>query len=109
LLGFGQVARYLGYNALLDFFPTMNLKPNETCADNFCIKRQKEYSLLEQKNTKDLNELDSETKKVDLHPDNEYGNFNLAYLTFFSMRIKYVSKIPGRFISPIYRYQKFIG
>ena len=46
LLKFGKVSRYLGYNALLDFFPTMTLKPNEDCADNFCCKRQKEFKVI---------------------------------------------------------------
>lgn len=45
LLKFGKVTRYLGYNALLDFFPTMTLKPNEDCADSFCVKRQKEFQV----------------------------------------------------------------
>nr|CAG4642558.1 EOG090X07G2 [Evadne anonyx] len=42
LLKFGQVTYYLGYNAMQDFFPTMSMKPNETCDDNFCRQRQKE-------------------------------------------------------------------
>jgi len=45
LLKFGKVSRYLGYNALLDFFPTMELKPNDECGDSFCIKRQKEFQV----------------------------------------------------------------
>lgn len=36
LLGFGEVSDYLGYNALIDFFPKMALKPNTTCDDSFC-------------------------------------------------------------------------
>ena len=43
LLKFGQVTRYLGYNALLDFFPTMSMKPNQSCDDSFCRTRQAEY------------------------------------------------------------------
>jgi ubiquitin-like modifier-activating enzyme 5 len=45
LLKFGKVSHYLGYNALLDYFPTMCLKPNETCSDSFCVKRQKEFQV----------------------------------------------------------------
>jgi ubiquitin-like modifier-activating enzyme 5 len=45
LLKFGKVSNYLGYNALLDFFPTMTLKPNDACADSFCVKRQKEFQV----------------------------------------------------------------
>ncbi|XP_050314806.1 ubiquitin-like modifier-activating enzyme 5 [Anthonomus grandis grandis] len=44
LLQFGQVSNYLGYNALNDFFPTMNLKPNPNCDDRNCQKRQVEYA-----------------------------------------------------------------
>ncbi|XP_058840635.1 ubiquitin-like modifier-activating enzyme 5 [Topomyia yanbarensis] len=41
LLNFGTVSDYLGYNAMIDFFPKMSLKPNPTCDDRFCIERQK--------------------------------------------------------------------
>ena len=45
LLGFGEVTYYLGYNALQDFFPTMALKPNESCDDKNCVKQQQEYKV----------------------------------------------------------------
>ena len=45
LLNFGTVTKYLGYNALQDFFPVMSLKPNESCSDSFCVKRQKEFQV----------------------------------------------------------------
>ena len=35
--------RYLGYNAMLDFFPTMSMKPNESCDEYFCRQRQAEF------------------------------------------------------------------
>lgn len=41
LLKFGEVTEYLGYNALNDFFPQFNLKPNPTCDSNACLKQQK--------------------------------------------------------------------
>ncbi|XP_053690392.1 ubiquitin-like modifier-activating enzyme 5 [Sabethes cyaneus] len=44
LLNFGTVSDYLGYNALIDFFPKMNLKPNPTCDDRYCIERQKDFA-----------------------------------------------------------------
>ena len=47
LLGFGQVTPYLGYNAMVDFFPTMTLKPNTDCDDYFCRQRQKEFAVKE--------------------------------------------------------------
>ncbi|PIA51133.1 hypothetical protein AQUCO_01100164v1 [Aquilegia coerulea] len=45
LLQFGQVSPYLGYNALKDFFPTMEMKPNPQCSNLACLERQKEYAL----------------------------------------------------------------
>ncbi|KAL1492810.1 hypothetical protein ABEB36_010992 [Hypothenemus hampei] len=44
LLQFGQVSNYLGYNALNDFFPIMNLKPNPNCDDKNCQNRQLEVA-----------------------------------------------------------------
>ncbi|GAB4860440.1 hypothetical protein Ancab_035600 [Ancistrocladus abbreviatus] len=45
LLKFGHVSRYLGYNALKDYFPTMEMKPNPQCSNAACLERQKEYIL----------------------------------------------------------------
>lgn len=45
LLKFGQVTPYLGYNALKDFFPTMEMKPNPQCSNSACLERQREYIL----------------------------------------------------------------
>ncbi|KAK9668909.1 hypothetical protein RND81_13G095300 [Saponaria officinalis] len=45
LLKFGQVSRYLGYNALKDYFPTMEMKPNLQCPNSACLERQREYML----------------------------------------------------------------
>lgn len=30
--------RYLGYNSLKDFFPTMDIKPNPACINPLCCK-----------------------------------------------------------------------
>lgn len=43
LLSFGEVSNYLGYNALIDFFPKMDLRPNPQCDDRFCRQRQEEF------------------------------------------------------------------
>ncbi|OAE21811.1 hypothetical protein AXG93_2550s1500 [Marchantia polymorpha subsp. ruderalis] len=43
LLGFGVVSKYLGYSALKDFFPTMEMKPNPQCTNNSCLQRQREF------------------------------------------------------------------
>eukprot|EP00123_Amoebidium_parasiticum_P003280 comp14571_c0_seq1/m.10834 comp14571_c0_seq1/g.10834 ORF comp14571_c0_seq1/g.10834 comp14571_c0_seq1/m.10834 type:complete len:404 (-) comp14571_c0_seq1:175-1386(-) len=44
LLHFGTVTRYVGYNALEDFFPTMALGPNPQCPNSHCRSRQQEYN-----------------------------------------------------------------
>ncbi|KAL5275709.1 UBA5 family protein [Megaselia abdita] len=44
LLNFGEVSDYLGYNAMIDFFPKMSLKPNPSCDDRHCLLRQKEFA-----------------------------------------------------------------
>jgi ubiquitin-like modifier-activating enzyme 5 len=44
LLGFGEVSHYLGYSALIDFFPKMSLKPNPQCDDRHCVERQKDFA-----------------------------------------------------------------
>lgn len=77
LLNFGQVTKYLGYNALLDYFPTMTLKPNESCSDSFCVKRQKEFQEREaQRLAEEANKavVEEQVDDVDLHPDNEFRN-----------------------------------
>ena len=67
LLKFGNVTHYLGYNALQDFFPTMNMKPNPNCDDLFCLKRQKEFEEI----PKEIN-LDEYKEEV-VHEDNDWG------------------------------------
>ena len=68
LLNFGSVTPYLGYNAMVDFFPTMTLKPNSDCDDYFCKQQQKAFAKkdaerlrLEQLNKKDVSESFSPT------------------------------------------------
>ncbi|KAK1294546.1 Ubiquitin-like modifier-activating enzyme 5 [Acorus calamus] len=34
-----------GYNALKDYFPTMEMRPNPQCSNLACLERQKEYDL----------------------------------------------------------------
>ncbi|CAK9158768.1 unnamed protein product [Ilex paraguariensis] len=46
LLKFGHVSPYLGYNALKDYFPTMEMKPNPQCSNAACLECQKEYILV---------------------------------------------------------------
>uniref|UniRef100_A0A383VQ22 Ubiquitin-like modifier-activating enzyme 5 n=1 Tax=Tetradesmus obliquus TaxID=3088 RepID=A0A383VQ22_TETOB len=43
LLHFGTVSRYLGYNSLKDFFPTMEIKPNTACSNGRCLDAQQAH------------------------------------------------------------------
>ncbi|XP_055604994.1 ubiquitin-like modifier-activating enzyme 5 [Uranotaenia lowii] len=69
LLNFGTVSDYLGYNALIDFFPKMSLKPNPTCEDRYCVQRQEEYAAKPREAPIELVEVDD----APLHEDNLYG------------------------------------
>lgn len=69
LLGFGEVSHYLGYNALIDFFPKMSLKPNPTCDDRFCIERQKEFAA----KPKVEAPIEVVEEEKPLHEENEWG------------------------------------
>lgn len=69
LLDFGEVSNYLGYNALIDFFPKMTLKPNSQCDDRFCVQRQREYQL----NPRVVAVIEEEIDDQPLHEDNSFG------------------------------------
>jgi len=70
LLKFGQVTHYLGYNAMQDFFPTMSMKPNETCDDSFCRQRQKERKEFKLLNPEVKEEIKEECV---IHETNDWG------------------------------------
>ena len=70
LLRFGQTTHYLGYSALTDFFPTMQLKPNPACDDPYCCERQREVAARPKLETP----VESETREEEVvHEDNEWG------------------------------------
>ncbi|EPB78757.1 ThiF family protein [Ancylostoma ceylanicum] len=72
LLNFGEVSMYVGYNALQDFFPRQEMKPNDQCDDRFCRQRQKEYKAKKAAEAKV--EVAVETKEEEIvHEDNEWG------------------------------------
>jgi len=72
LLKFGQVSHYLGYNAMLDFFPTLSMKPNETCEEYHCRKKQAEFqSELASRPVPEATEAVEEVAVV--HEDNDWG------------------------------------
>lgn len=57
-----------------DYFPTMTLKPNESCSDSYCMKRQKEFQAREaQRLAEEVNKVvEVELQPESLHPDNEF-------------------------------------
>lgn len=77
LLKFGHVSPYLGYNALKDYFPTMEMKPNTQCSNAACLERQREYILA--KPARDaaakakIEEEASKVTEIPIHDDNEWN------------------------------------
>jgi len=71
LLQFGKVSHYLGYNAMDDFFPSMALKPNPTCDDGNCVKRQQEWEENERLKPK-VQVVEKEEEDKVTHEDNEW-------------------------------------
>ncbi len=70
LLGFGRVSNYQGYNALQDFFPNDELKPNPECLHAWCRTRQSEYK--EALKSKPKQEVVVVKKEI-VHETNEWG------------------------------------
>uniref|UniRef100_A0A0N4Z2B5 Ubiquitin-like modifier-activating enzyme 5 n=1 Tax=Parastrongyloides trichosuri TaxID=131310 RepID=A0A0N4Z2B5_PARTI len=71
LLNFGKVSFYVGYNALVDFFPREDMLPNPHCDDKYCIIRQKEYK--EKKALEPKEEIVVTKDEPIVHEDNEWG------------------------------------
>jgi len=71
LLSFGNVAYYLGYNAMQDFFPKDKMRPNPECTNKYCIKAQAKYQI-EQKNKPAVVHMEKKEKKPQ-HESNEWG------------------------------------
>lgn len=69
LLNFGTVSNYLGYNALIDFFPKMDLRPNPQCDESWCRKRQEEFQARPKVEVEEVRE----DVKVIMHEDNDWG------------------------------------
>ncbi|XP_055959406.1 ubiquitin-like modifier-activating enzyme 5 isoform X2 [Patella vulgata] len=68
LLSFGDVTYYLGYNALQDYFPTMTLRPNPQCDDNYCIKQQQAFQIKEATKPK-VEKTEDKVEEI-VHDDN---------------------------------------
>ncbi|KAL6547629.1 hypothetical protein OROHE_009334 [Orobanche hederae] len=77
LLKFGSVTHYLGYNALKDYFPTMEMKPNPQCSNAACLERQKEYILAKPARDAAARAAKMEAEEIvepeSLHADNEWN------------------------------------
>ncbi|KAI1711163.1 thiF family domain-containing protein [Ditylenchus destructor] len=73
LLAFGEVSGYVGYNALVDFFPKQEILPNPQCDDKFCRQRQKEYQDKKTKEPKIEKLVDDRASESVSHDDNFYG------------------------------------
>ncbi|KAL6544242.1 hypothetical protein OROGR_010739 [Orobanche gracilis] len=77
LLKFGSVMHYLGYNALKDYFPTMEMKPNPQCSNAACLERQKEYILAKPARDAAARATKMEAEEIvepeSLHADNEWN------------------------------------
>ena len=79
LLGFGEYSQYLGYNAMVDFFPKTPVMPNPDCDEYHCRKKQKECKpekerFLREKEAKEAEEREK-AKAADqvVHEDNDWG------------------------------------
>jgi len=74
LLKFGSYSYYLGYNAMDDFFPRWEMKPNEECTNELCVKRQGEYREIEEKKPKKKEEEEeSKQEQKVIHEENDWG------------------------------------
>lgn len=71
LLKFGKVSDYVGYNALVDFFPTMSMKPNSDCTDSFCRGNQKYFAENIKTQTNQTQEQQVQVERVST--ENEWG------------------------------------
>ncbi|KAL6961455.1 hypothetical protein U1Q18_039223 [Sarracenia purpurea var. burkii] len=75
LLKFGHVSPYLGYNALKDYFPTMEMKPNPQCSNVACLERQKEYIRVKPARDAAARAKEDEASPLEcpIHDDNEWN------------------------------------
>ncbi|MEW5304536.1 MAG: hypothetical protein WDW38_009264 [Sanguina aurantia] len=79
MLQFGTVTRYLGYNSLSDFFPTMDIKPSTACVNPACVQLQQAYHTLSQTPealaavAAKAAALEAELNVAAVHEDNDWG------------------------------------
>jgi len=85
LLRFGKVSKYLAYNALLDYFPCMDMKPNDMCNDRNCCKQQREYQQKLKEQPQDIETTETE-EEVEVSTANEWGIEIVAETTADELR-----------------------
>jgi len=76
LLNFGHVSAYLGYNAMKDYFPTMEIQPNPGCTNPACCKLQVKYADARKQRVVDKEAADKAAAEEDagpLHEENEWS------------------------------------
>mmetsp|Transcript_11578 Transcript_11578/g.31032 ORF Transcript_11578/g.31032 Transcript_11578/m.31032 type:complete len:945 (+) Transcript_11578:124-2958(+) len=73
LLKFGKTSSYLGYNAMDDFFPFLDLKPNPSCDRPFCVHQQKKWQEYVAAHPEVLEEKKEEEEEEVVVVDNEWG------------------------------------
>ena len=74
-----RLSCHLRYNSLKDFFPTMDIRPNPSCSNSLCTKRQGEHllrvnspeALAEAARVRE--EREREEAVAPVHEDNEWG------------------------------------
>lgn len=71
LLNFGKVSMYVGYNALVDFFPREEMKPNPQCEERSCRQRQVDYAKRKAEEVIEVPSVVEEPAVV--HESNEFG------------------------------------
>merc|ERR1719228_1106608 len=71
LLKFGTVSHYLGYNAMVDFFPTMSMKPNPNCDEYQCLKLQKARA--EELASRPVDVIEEVEDEAVVHEENDWG------------------------------------
>jgi ubiquitin-like modifier-activating enzyme 5 len=82
MLNFGDVAKYLGYSALKDYFPSMHVHANPECDNGACVRAQKDHrEMLESPEWKAADALRAaaeaaaaaEEDAKALHEENDWG------------------------------------
>ncbi|KAL8273051.1 hypothetical protein Esti_002972 [Eimeria stiedai] len=74
LLGFGRPSTFVGWESLQDYFTSLQLRPNDQCADVWCCKRQEEVRAkgisLDDYMPREQEQVAAEGR---LHEDNPFG------------------------------------